>query len=74
MFQASVGHSHQQSVLPAGWARDFDVSGQKYYVSNNGEFSWEKPLPVGWSEAYDAANAKYYTQKSTGVVQWERPV
>ena len=72
--QASVGHSHQQSVLPAGWARDFDVSGQKYYVSNNGEFSWDKPLPVGWSEAYDAANAKYYTQKSTGVVQWERPV
>ena len=72
--QASTGHhGKQQSVLPAGWGADFDASGAKFYVSDAGEMSWEKPMPAGWEEAFDAEGRKYYTQNSTGVVQWDRP-
>ena len=69
--QASTGHhSKQQSVLPVGWSVDKDINGDKFYVSDAGEVSWEKPLKQGWVEEVDANGHPFYTETVTGVHQW----
>jgi hypothetical protein len=67
------GHTKQQSVMPPGWSSDYDISGAKFYVSDKGDVSWDKPLPVGWVEGWDENGHPYYTHTKTGKHQWDRP-
>jgi hypothetical protein len=38
-----ASHGRNETQLPAGWGKDFDGEGNKYYYGNNGEVSWEAP-------------------------------
>ena len=36
-------HGRNETVLPAGWGKDHDANGAKYYYSDKGDVSWDAP-------------------------------